>query len=294
MHDAAQLVLVTGLSGAGKHQALRYLEDLGFFCVDNLPASLIPTFARLIEHAAVPRRRLAVCVDARGGEELHHLPAYIEEVAETGARPDVLFLESRDEVLLQRYSESRRRHPCAPHGRVEDGIARERALLEPVRGRADLLLDTSTMPVSELREHIAAMFLGEDDGRDMLITVMSFGFKRGLPPEADLVFDVRFLPNPHYDADLRPHSGAEPAVRTYVLENESATEFLDRLRGLLKYLVPQYAAEPKSYLTIAVGCTGGRHRSVAVGIELSVFLRELGYDVRLRHRDMEQEAGTVV
>lgn len=288
MPDSARLVVVTGLSGAGKRQALRYLEDLGYFCVDNLPASLIPAFAQLIVHAAVPRRQLAVCVDARGGEELRHLPAYVEEVAETGARPEVLFLESRDEVLLQRYSESRRRHPCAPHGSIEEGIARERELLEPIRGRADLLLDTSAMPVSELRERIAAVFVGDEDGREMLITVMSFGFKRGLPPEADLVFDVRFLPNPHYDEDLRPHSGAEPAVRTYVLENEVAVEFLDRLRGLLKHVIPHYAAEPKSYLTIAFGCTGGRHRSVAVAIELAVFLRELGYDVRLRHRDMEQ------
>ncbi|HOS02773.1 MAG TPA: RNase adapter RapZ, partial [Candidatus Hydrogenedentes bacterium] len=184
--------------------------------------------------------------------------------------------------------ETRRRHPSAGSGRVEEGIRRERLLLEPVRARADLVIDTSQMSPVELRDRIAGMFWGERRPRELFVTVTSFGFKYGVPPEADLVFDVRFLPNPFYDPELRPWTGEEPAVRDYVLENAAAQEFLDRLRGLLKFLLPQYASEPKAYLTIAVGCTGGRHRSVAVAHALTVFLRDLKHNVRLRHRDISR------
>lgn len=289
MPDTPRFVLVSGLSGAGKSQALRFLEDLGYYCVDNLPASLIPTFAGLVINASPPKRRVAVCVDARAGEELLSLPAYLDEVAERGMRPDTLFLDTSDEVLVHRYSESRRRHPCAPNGTVEEGIRRERELLEPIRGRADLLLDTSSMSVSELRERIAGMFMVAKAGREMLVTVLSFGFKQGVPPEADLVFDVRFLRNPFYDPELRPLTGLDPSVREFVLENATAQEFLERLKGLVRFLVPLYASEPKSYLTIAVGCTGGRHRSVAVAQELVVSLREMKCNARLRHRDIERD-----
>ncbi|MBN2311051.1 MAG: RNase adapter RapZ [Candidatus Hydrogenedentes bacterium] len=290
MPDSPRFVLATGLSGAGKSQALRFLEDLGYFCVDNLPVSLIPTFAHLVLNSAHPRKRIAVCVDARAGEELLNLPGYVDEVAELGIRPDTLFMDSSDAVLVHRYSESRRRHPCAPKGSVEEGIRRERELLEPIRARADLVLDTSTMSVSELRERIAAMFSGAKEPQDMVVTVLSFGFKHGVPPEADLVLDVRFLPNPFYDPELRPWTGADPSVRAFVLDNPDAIEFLDRVKGLLKFLLPKYAAEPKSYLTIAVGCTGGRHRSVAVAQELMVFLRDLKQNARLRHRDLDSDA----
>ncbi len=288
MPDSPRFVLVTGLSGAGKSQALRFLEDLGFYCVDNLPAELIPTLGEVALAPGHPRRRMAVCVDARAGDELIKLPAYIEAVAESGVRPDTLFLDTSNEVLLQRYSESRRRHPNAPDGDVEAGITRERKLLGPIRERADLVIDTSTTSVSELRERIAEAFHGKRENQELIATVMSFGFKYGLPQEADVVFDVRFLPNPHYDKDLRPWTGNEPDVRDFVLHNKVAEEFLDRTQGLLKFLLPHYAAEPKSYLTIAVGCTGGRHRSVAVAHHLALFLRELKYNTRLRHRDIER------
>jgi RNase adapter protein RapZ len=286
MPDSTRFVLVTGMSGAGKSQALRFLEDLGYSCVDNLPASLIPTFADLVVNSGRPTKRFAVCVDARAGDDLVKLPAYLDEAVEVGVQPDALFLDSSDEVLVHRYSESRRRHPSAPSGSVEEGIRRERELLGPIRGRADLVLDTTAMSIAELRERIAGMFAGTKETGSLFITVMSFGFKHGVPPEADLVLDVRFLPNPFYDKELRPQTGNDPAVRDFVLKNPDGKEFMERIRGLLKFLIPRYVAEPKSYLTVAVGCTGGRHRSVAVAHELSVFLREFQHTPRVRHRDI--------
>lgn len=288
MADTARFVVVTGVSGAGKTLALHFLEDLGFFCVDNLPAPLIPPFASLVASGDQSRRRAALCIDARSGLDLERVPAFLDEIAEQGIRPDVLFLEASTAVLLQRYSESRRRHPLGAERNLEESILEERRLLGPVRGRADLILDTSAMPVSELRERLSAAFLGRRLGQEMLITIMSFGFKYGVPPEADLLLDVRFLPNPHYDAELRPWTGNEPGVRAFVLDNDVAKEFLDHGRRFLKFLLPHYENEPKSYLTLAIGCTGGRHRSVALAHELAVFLRGLGKNVRLRHRDIEK------
>lgn len=281
-----RFVIVTGLSGAGKSQVLRFLEDLGYYCVDNVPTQLIPMLGDMILTANSPHKRLAVCVDARAGEDLVNLPAYLDGVMERGLRPDVLFLDSSNEVLLHRYSETRRRHPNAPDGDVEKGIRRERRLLDPIRGRADLLIDTSTTSVADLRGRVADMFVGPREEQGMLITVMSFGFKRGVPPEADLVFDVRFLPNPYYVEHLRPLTGDQPEVRDYVMQSENAAEFCERLRGMMAFLVPRYEAEPKSYLTIAIGCTGGRHRSVTVARALGQFLREQGHSVRVRHRDV--------
>lgn len=290
MRDSSRFVLVTGLSGAGKSQTLRFLEDLGYYCIDNLPPALIPTIADLAHNAAKPRKRIAVCVDARGGEDLLNLPAHLDEAAERGLRPEILYLESNDAVLLRRYSESRRKHPGSPEGSVEEGIQRERDLLAPIRLRANLILDTSSTSVSQLRERVAAVFAGERKSKDLLIGLLSFGFKFGVPQEADLVFDVRFLPNPFYDAELRPLSGEDPRVSAYVLNNADGKEFLERTKGLLAFLVPKYAEEPKSYLTIAVGCTGGRHRSVAIAHELLNFIREMQWPVTLRHRDLGRTA----
>ncbi len=287
MPDSRRFVLVTGLSGAGKSLALKFLEDLGYYCVDNLPGALLPTFAELVRGAHEPaRRKVAVCVDARAGQGLSLLPGYVQEVEERGVHVETLYLDSTSEVLLQRYSETRRRHPCSPSGSVEEGIRREREIMQPMRSRADLVIDTSSTSVAELRERIASMFVSPKEARKIVTTVLSFGFKRGIPPEADLVFDVRFLPNPYYDAELRALTGTEPDVRDFVLANSDGREFLDRVKSMLKFLMPRYAAEPKSYLTIAVGCTGGQHRSVAVALELATMLREMAYDVRLRHRDL--------
>ncbi|HOD52049.1 MAG TPA: RNase adapter RapZ [Candidatus Hydrogenedentes bacterium] len=287
MPSGRRFVLVTGLSGAGLSLALRFLEDVGYYCVDNLPASLLPTFAELVQGSTEStRRKVAVCLDARAGEGLSRLPGYVQEIEEMGIPVETLFLDSTDEVLIHRYSETRRRHPCSPAGSVEEGIQRERELMAPMRSRADLVIDTSSTSVAELRERIASMFVGPREARGLVITVMSFGFKKGVPPEADLVFDVRFLPNPHYDPELGPKTGCEPDVHDFVLANPDGREFLDRLKGLLKFLIPRYAAEPKSYLTIGVGCTGGQHRSVAVAHAILVMLREMNYDARLRHREL--------
>ncbi|GMW03542.1 MAG: nucleotide-binding protein [Candidatus Hydrogenedentota bacterium] len=288
MADSHRLVIVTGLSGSGKSQALKFLEDLGYFCVDNLPVMLLPRFAELIARSESATAQVAVCVDARGGEPLLNLPAIVDETTELGIRPEILFLDSSNEVLVQRYSESRRRHPVSPTGSVEEGILEERRLLEPIRARADLVLDTSRTSVAQLRDQVASVFHGGRKSQELVISVMSFGFKHGVPPEADLMLDVRFLPNPHYVTALRPWTGNEPEVRAFVLENPDAIEFLDRVKGLLQFLIPRYEAEPKSYLTIAVGCTGGQHRSVAVANELAGFLKDTGRTVRLRHRDIQK------
>lgn len=290
MPDAPRFVLVTGLSGAGKSQALRFLEDLGYYCVDNLPPALVPTIAELTLNAAKARRRVAVCVDVRGGDDLLNLPAYLDEAAEKGVRPETLFLESADAVLLRRYSESRRKHPATFDGTVEEGIQHERELLAPIRAKANLILDTSTTSVGQLRERVGAVFGGERAAREMLVGVMSFGFKYGIPQEADLVLDVRFLPNPFYDSSLRPLSGEDSQVASFVLDNAEGGEFLAKVKDLLTFLLPKYAQEPKSYLTIAVGCTGGRHRSVAVARELLGFIREMQWPVTLRHRDAGRAA----
>ncbi len=286
MSDVPRLVLVTGLSGSGKSQALRFLEDGGYYCVDNLPAALVPTFAELAFTSDPPRPRVAVCADARSGEDVERLPDSLDAVEKLGVRPDVLFMDCSDEVLQKRYSETRRRHPAAPTGGVEEGIRRERELLAPLRARADVIIDTSELSVAELRDRVAGLFISGDGRPGLTITVLSFGFKFGLPPEADLVMDCRFLPNPHYDPVLRPRTGEEKEVRDYVLENPDGAEFTERLRGLLAFLVPRFVRERKSYLTIAVGCTGGRHRSVAVAGAVADILRDLGYEARLRHRDV--------
>lgn len=294
MSQTPRFVLVTGLSGAGKSQALRFLEDRGYYCVDNLPVALIPTFAELVKESEVPRTSIAVCVDGRAGKELLQLGSYLDTLTELGFQPDTLFLETSDEVLQHRYSESRRRHPCSPTGSIEEGIRIERELLGPIRDRADLVLDTSAISTSELRERIMDVFAGAREHRGMIVSVLSFGFKYGVPPDVDLVLDVRFLPNPHYDVELQPLAGDAPEVRDYVLDNAPGQEFLDRIKGLLKFLIPRYELEPKSYLTIGVGCTGGRHRSVAVAGEVHRLLRDLECNARLRHRDIDRGAANLL
>lgn len=290
MTRSSRFVLITGLSGAGKTKALRLFEDRGYYCIDNLPAPLVATFAELVAHAESPHPRVAVCVDARTGEDLIHLPGYLERVAALGFRPETIYLETSDEVLHQRYSESRRPHPSSPTGSIDEGIRLERMLLEPIREQADVVIDTSSTTLSDLSQRIESIALKDDDKQGMTISVLSFGYKHGLPNEADLVLDVRFLPNPHYDLELRPRDGREASVRDYVLSNETAEQFLDHVAALLKFLVPLYEQEPKAYLTIAVGCTGGRHRSVAVAEIIATQLRDMLYEVTLRHRDLDKDA----
>ena len=278
------------MSGAGKTHALRAFEDQGFFCVDNLPSPLLETFARLMISAQPAYSRVAVCIDARTGADLSALPALLDGLTKSGFKVEVLFLDALDDVLHRRYSETRRPHPASPGGSIADGIARERDVLGPVRERADLVVDTSEMNTATLKRHLQTVAGGAGDAGVMRIVLLSFGFKIGPPKDADLAFDVRFLPNPHYDETLRPRDGRDADVRSFVLDNDTAQAFLFRLTDLLDFLIPQYAAEPKSYLTIAIGCTGGRHRSIAVAEALGRHLGARGHEVVLKHRDADLPA----
>lgn len=277
--------MVTGLSGAGKSLAIRSLEDLGFYCVDNLPADLIGAFADL--GSAAGRRRLAVVSDVRGGQ-VTALSDALDSLEQRGIAYLLLFLEAREDVLVQRYKETRRRHPMAPEGRVLDGIRQERELLSELRGRAHRIIDTTSLEPAELRREIAGLFTGDSDAPPLVVTLTSFGFKHGLPSDADMVFDVRFLPNPHYEPDLSPLPGTDRRVAGFVLGQPETRALLAHLKPLLAYLLPRFVDEGKEQLMIAIGCTGGRHRSVALTEHLATFLRESGFPVAVQHRDLRR------
>jgi UPF0042 nucleotide-binding protein len=283
-----QLVVVTGLSGAGKSQASHALEDLGFYCVDNLPPALIPTFAELCAGSAGRVNRAALVVDIRGREFFDDAAAALQELEARGYPYQILFLEASDDALVNRYRVTRRRHPLAPSGRVLDGIAEERRRLEPLRGRAHRIIDTTDLGPRQLRERLLEIY-GEGPATGaMTVNVVSFGFRHGLPRDADLVMDVRFLPNPHYVPSLRALTGNDPAVRAYLLEWPVVHRFLDLFGALCDFLMPQYVAEGKSQVTLAIGCTGGRHRSVVVGNWLAERLRAQGFAVHVDHRDCDR------
>ena len=281
-----RLVVITGLSGAGKTEASRAMEDMGFYVVDNLPPTLIPTFADLCRGSA-HIDRAALVLDVRGREFFASVSAELQRLKARGIPYQILFLQAEDETLIHRYKESRRQHPMAPHGRVADGIAAERRLLAPLRDQANQVLDTDRLQQGELRARLRQIF-GEGQSAQLRITVLSFGFKHGLPPDADLVLDVRFLPNPHYDLGLRGFTGRDPIVAAYVLERPETARFLELTRPLLDFLVPRYQAEGRAELVLAVGCTGGRHRSVAVAEELASRIRRHGFGPVVHHRDIER------
>ena len=286
---AQQLVILTGVSGSGKTTALRALEDAGFYCVDNLPAVLLGKLLDLSGHTAGEVSRIAAVVDARDTRFLGEAPRVIGELRERGVDLTVLFLDCSDEALVRRYSETRRRHPLAGEGgTVLDGIAAERRALEGLRGLADEVVDSTALNVHDLKRLVARRF-SSGEGARLGVTVVSFGFRYGIPSHADLVLDVRFLPNPYFVPALRAHVGTEPDVRDYVLGQPDAQAFLDRLLDFGSFLLPRYRTEGKSYLTIAIGCTGGKHRSVAIAGELARRLEALGQSVRLWHRDLEKE-----
>jgi len=285
---SVDFVVISGMSGAGRSEAAKVLEDLGYFVIDNLPPSLI---GRVADLALVgrDRSRVALVVDARGGafaDDFTELQRALEPLRAQSITLRVLFLEASDEVLVRRYEQTRRRHPVAGE-RVVEAIALERELLREFRAGADLVIDTSDLNVHELRERILAAFADESAG--LLLTVASFGFKYGLPLDADVVLDVRFLPNPHWVPELRPRTGQDPAVRDYVLAQDGTKEFMQRVEALLETALPGYVREGKHYLTVAIGCTGGKHRSVVLAEELGRWLVERGFRVNLTHRDMERE-----
>jgi len=281
------LVVITGHSGAGKSEAIAAFEDGGYFCVDNLPPKMIGSLGELFRHEGSGVECAAIVSDVRGGEYFEDLNQVLEELRRDGLKPKLLFLEADEETLLDRYKETRRRHPLAPEGRIVDGIRAERELLAPLRERADVVMDTSDLTGAELRRRIAEEMLGREEGGKLALTLLTFGFKNGPPRDADLTLDVRFLPNPHYVEELRPLTGHDESVQAHVESGTQAGEFYGRLMPLLEFLVPAYVAEGKSHLTIAIGCTGGRHRSVTVAdrIRRGLSSRE-DVVVRVKHRDI--------
>lgn len=289
MTDAAlELTVITGLSGAGRSEAAKAFEDMGWFVVDNLPPSLLGTMAELVSRSQGAVSQVAVVVDVRGRAFFSDLRAGLDELGTKGVVRRILFLEANDETLVRRFEHVRRPHPLQGDGRLVDGIARERELLAELRGEADVVIDTSGRNVHELRAEIEDLFAAEA-GPGLRATVMSFGFKYGLPVDADLVVDCRFLPNPHWEPELRPYSGKDQVIRDYVLAHPDAKAFLDRYAEVLRILLHGYAQEGKRYLTLAVGCTGGKHRSVVMAEELGVRLADAGADVRVLHRDLGRE-----
>lgn len=285
-----RLVAITGLSGSGKSLAVRCFEDLGYFCVDNLPVLLIPPFVELLQRTSDSMRGAAIVIDARERHFLEAFPETLRDLRGGSVPVTVLFFECSDDVLKRRFSESRRPHPLeSPSGSLEEAIRRERETLAPLRDLADRIIDTSRFTAHELRAFLRGSFGDVQAGSGLNVNVVSFGFKYGLPSEADLVFDVRFLPNPYFVEDLRPLDGRAEPVRAFLEARDETTGFMDRLRALMEYLLPLYQAEGKSYLTVTIGCTGGKHRSVALAEELGGHFAEAGWNVSVAHRDLGRE-----
>jgi UPF0042 nucleotide-binding protein len=286
--DGVELFVITGYSGAGKSEAMAAFEDAGYFCVDNLPPRLIAALGELFVHGGSKVRRAAVVTDVRGGDYFDELLAVLDELQAEGLGPKVLFLEAEENTLVNRFKETRRRHPLAPDGRILDGIRAEQDILGPLRNRADVVLDSTGLTGAMLRRRIATEVLSPETAHKLALTILTFGFKNGAPRDADLVFDVRFLPNPHYREDLRPRTGRDAEVVAHVEAGELAGEYYKRLLPLLDFLIPAYVAEGKSHLTIAIGCTGGRHRSVTVAEHVARHLASRD-DVAARvvHRDVD-------
>jgi len=285
------LVVITGFSGAGKSTAMAAFEDEGYFCVDNLPSEMIQPLVDLFRHEGSKVARAAVVSDVRGGSYFEGLASMLDDLRATGGSHRVLFLEADEQTLLTRYKETRRRHPLAPSGSVADGIAREREALAPLRARADIVIDTSGLTAAMLRRKLADELLPKGTPRRLVITFESFGYKHGPVRDPDLMLDVRFLPNPHYEPELRPLTGRDPEVVAFINHDGELDRFYERLHPLLDYLLPQYLAEGKSNLVLAVGCTGGRHRSVAIAEHLAERYRPAdGYLVEVVHRDVTRPA----
>lgn len=289
-----RFVIVTGMSGAGKSTALKMLEDVGYFCVDNLPVPLIPKMADLLRVPGTELNKAALGVDIRSGQSFRELEKVLEELDTTGLKYEILFLESSDNVLVKRYKETRRFHPLSGNdSRVDQGIKREREQLDFLKKKADYLIDTSHMLTRELKAELNKIFVRNREYKNLYITVLSFGFKYGIPNDADLVFDVRFLPNPYYIEELRSKSGNDKEVRDFVMRNKKAGDFLEKLADMVEFLIPNYILEGKTQLVIGIGCTGGKHRSVTLANELYEKLRDAEvYGIRIEHRDIEKDAIT--
>lgn len=283
-----RFVIITGLSGAGKSQAMHSFEDIGYFCVDNLPPQLIPKFAELVAQSEGKIKRIALVSDIRGGEFFSSLQEALELMEESGFDYEILFLEASDEVLIRRFKETRRRHPLAAMGSIAEGIKEEKKLLAQIRGRAHKLIDTSHLSPQQLKEEITTQYAPDSRQENILITLVAFGFKYGIPLDADLVFDVRFLPNPHYVEHLRPLTGHDEEVKNYIWKWSITHKFFQKLSDLISFLIPCYIKEGKPQLVIAIGCTGGKHRSVSLVNELAQVLKGKNYQVIKEFRDVDK------
>ncbi len=285
-----QFVILTGMSGAGKSLVLKFLEDIDFFCVDNLPPSLIPKFIELCKMPEVGIEKVALGIDIRGGKLFNDLLSCVSEVQNENHTISILFLDASDETILKRFKESRRNHPLARGERIISGIMRERELLGDVKRRADYIIDTSHILTRQLKEKINDIFLENKTFESLMVTVLSFGFKYGIPSDSDLVFDVRFIPNPFYIAELKPLTGNDIKVRDYVMEWEESREFIKKLEDMISFLLPNYIKEGKNQLVISIGCTGGKHRSVTLANELYRSLQRDGHSVIINHRDIDKDS----
>ncbi len=286
-----RFVIVTGMSGAGRGTSLRMLEDMGYFCVDNLPVSLIGKFSELVYSGTSEISKVALGIDIRNGKALSELQTILEELTIAGYTFEILFLDAQDGVLIKRYKETRRNHPLAGDGRIAEGIDEERKRLVFLKKQADYIIDTSSLLTRELKIELEKIFVQNREFKNLVITVLSFGFKFGIPNDSDLVFDVRFLPNPYYYEELRKLNGNDREVQDFVMGFEAAHRFLDKLTDMIRFLIPNYVQEGKNQLVIAIGCTGGKHRSVTLANKLYGKLKEhTDYVVRIEHRDIEKDA----
>ena len=286
-----RIVIVTGISGAGKSTALKMLEDAGYFCVDNLPVPLLPKFMEMLILPGSEYTKVGLGIDIRSSQKFGQLRETLETLRKKDVKFEILFLDASDEALIKRYKETRRSHPLAGDGRVDKGIDEERRRTIFLKQQADYIIDTSQMLTRELRSEILKIFVENKNYKNLYVTILSFGFKYGIPGDADLVFDVRFLPNPYYIQDLRPMSGNDAPVRDYVMSSETARKFLDKLVDMVQFLIPNYVAEGKNQLVIGIGCTGGKHRSVTLANALYYALeQEEGYGLKIEHRDIEKVA----
>ena len=286
-----RIVIVTGISGAGKSTALKMLEDAGYFCVDNLPVPLLPKFMEMLILPGSEYTKVGLGIDIRSSQKFGQLRETLETLRKKDVKFEILFLDASDEALIKRYKETRRSHPLAGDGRVDKGIDEERRRTIFLKQQADYIIDTSQMLTRELRSEILKIFVENKNYKNLYVTILSFGFKYGIPGDADLVFDVRFLPNPYYIQDLRPMSGNDAPVRDYVMSSETARKFLDKLVDMVQFLIPNSVAEGKNQLVIGIGCTGGKHRSVTLANALYYALeQEEGYGLKIEHRDIEKDA----
>lgn len=285
-----RFVVVTGMSGGGKSTALHMLEDVGFYCVDNLPVPLIEQFVELIAMPGSEVEKVALGLDVRVDQPFEDAQKALEKLKENGYNFEILFMEAGDSVLLKRYKETRRMHPLSPGGRVEDGIHKERKILQDIKGKADYVIDTSNLLTRELKEEIDRIFVKNEEYNSLMVTILSFGFKHGIPADADLVFDVRFLPNPYYIEELKYKTGNDKEVQDYVMSFPEAGVFIDKLTDMLEFLIPNYVKEGKYQLVIGIGCTGGKHRSVTLANKLYERLKNKGnYGLKIAHRDVRTQ-----